>query len=359
MMRHRVLQVIADGAPGGGTTHVLQLLRGLGTEFEMAVVTEVDSYLSREAVSKGVPVYGGSFFRSRIDPRVPKALHRIVRDFRPELIHAHGGRAGFFTSFVKAEAPVVYTVHGLHVVHKLGVFNYLGRVGERRAMGRADHVIFVADYDRRMAERLGLRPSRTPWSLIYNGVSVEEIPPASAPRWDVGFVGRLERQKDPLLFVEVMRRLQGLRAVMVGGGTLEARTRRLIARRGLSDSIDMLGPLPRQETIEVLRQVRVLLMTSRWEGLPILLLEAMACGVPVVAPRVGGVPEVLSDGAGVLVPQRDPGALASAVIDLLREEPRRVSTVERARRRVRETFGEKQMLERVCRLYRSMLRRSF
>ena len=98
----RVLQFVADGSPGGGTTHVRQLLYGLRTEFEPALLTQFDSSLYRMSQEAGFRTYGGNFFSgrlSRIDPRCMRPIRDAVRDFRPDIVHCHGGRAAFVPKF--------------------------------------------------------------------------------------------------------------------------------------------------------------------------------------------------------------------------------------------------------------------
>src|SRR5215204_665001 len=92
----RILQIVADGSPGGGASHVLDILGGLSNVYSLGLVTQANSYLLTKASSLGVECFGIDFFRSRLDARVPVNLREVVRKFRPQLLHIHGGRAGFF-----------------------------------------------------------------------------------------------------------------------------------------------------------------------------------------------------------------------------------------------------------------------
>src|SRR3712207_2688788 len=138
----RILEIVADGAPGGGTTHVLQILRGLGGTDSLGLVTQANSYLFDEARSLGIECFGVDFFRSRVDARVPVKLHRFVRKFDPQLVHVHGSRAGFFHAGAATRVPTVYTVHGYHFLHKGPVFvRWLALNAERVANRRAKRVV--------------------------------------------------------------------------------------------------------------------------------------------------------------------------------------------------------------------------
>ncbi len=353
----RVMQIVADGGPGGGTTHVLQVLRGLGTIRSLGLITQRNSYLFDEAASLGIECFGLDFFRSRLDVRVSRKLRQIVQDFQPQLIHAHGGRAGFFCALAAPKVPMVYTVHGYHFLHKRPrIVRYLALRAERMVARHADNIIFVSNHDMKVAQdcKLLLDPNRG--NVIYNGIPLAEIPRAESPvQRRIGFIGRLVHQKDPLLFLEVMERLPDYSAVIVGAGDLEDKVRVEIERRGLS-RVRMLGGLPRSEALEELSQLQTIVMTSRWEGLPILPLEAMQAGVPVVATNVGGLDEIIENGrSGLLVDGRSVGEMVRAVEQATEDLALRNRIVENARLRVRDIFSEEQMWSGLREVYRQAI----
>jgi len=143
----------------------------------------------------------------------------------------------------------------------------------------------------------------------------------------------------------------------VGGGSLENEVKKEIERRGLSRA-RMLGPLPHSKTLQIISNLSVLVMTSRWEGLPMMVLEAMWSGAPVVATDVGGVGEVIENGkSGLLVDKRSADRLAHAVIRLTEDAALRQRIVEEGRNRVREMFSEERMLRDICEVYRRVTRR--
>ena len=138
----------------------------------------------------------------------------------------------------------------------------------------------------------------------------------------VGTVGRLSAQKDPETFLRVARQVldevPDACFVIVGDGPLRDATERLAARLGLGDRLHLLGI--RRDVPEVLRALDVFVLTSRWEGLPRVVLEAMASVVPVVASSVDGTAEVVQDGVnGLLVGAGDVGGFAAATVKLLQQ----------------------------------------
>lgn len=351
--RMRVLQVVADGSPGGGTTHVLQILRGLRDEVSLGVVTQRDSYLFREARGLGIPSFGVEFFRGRLDFRVPFSLARIVRDFEPEVMHAHGGRGAFFCALARIKASFVYTVHGYHFVDKSPLASRLALNAERLIVRRAREVVFESEYDARLAkEYVILRDSSMRSSIIRNGISSRggSVSRAAEPG-HVGFIGRLETQKDPLLFLDVVEQLPDYTATIVGGGALEGEVGNRIRRDGLT-RVESLGSLSHEGSLEVLSRFYVLVMTSRWEGLPILPLEAMRAGVPVVATNVGALEEIIENGESGILVDRSPRAIARAVARLNRDRSFRERIIENGRQRVNAMFSEERMLSGILDVYR-------
>jgi len=350
----RVLEVIADGAPGGGTTHVLQVLRGLRDAFDLRLVTQDGSYLLEEAARFGVPAAGIDFFASRLDPRVPFRLRRIIAGSSPDLVHAHGGRAALGCVLAAPRRPVAYTVHGFHFPHKAAIPRRMARLAEAYIFRRSAAVVLVSEHDRELARASGLLEG-VPHRVIRNGIPLRKDPPPLRPAGRrMGFVGRLEEPKDPILFLDVLERLPGYSATIAGGGSLEGRVRREIERRRLAP-VRMLGPLPHAEVLEVLPGLDAVLVTSRWEGLPILPLEAMDAGVPVVATEAGGIVEVIEDGtSGLLVRGRSPDDLARAIRRAVEDGDLRARLIAGGRARVREGFSEEGMLEAIGALYRSL-----
>lgn len=220
--------------------------------------------------------------------------------------------------------PVVGKVHGsdLNVLPGLGL-----REEIRTALSAVDRLVAVGESLRARAVALGAPPERT--LVVRNGVDLERFAPRSrsAARAALGlpvegdvllYVGRLLPVKGPDVLIEALPAIAAARPTvhlsLVGDGPLEASLRRRAEALGVAARCRFAGQRAQAEVARWLNAASLLVVPSRAEGVPNVVLEALASGTPVVASRVGGVAEVLEEGAaGLLVPPEDPAALARAV----------------------------------------------
>jgi glycosyltransferase involved in cell wall biosynthesis len=270
------------------------------------------------------------FFRSRVGTRVPFELRKVVRKFEPQLVHVHGGRAGFFSALAAIDFTIVYTVHGYHFLQKRPLLvRWLALNAERVASWGADWVLCESNDDAKVAQAHRLLPNAKRSAVVNTSISFAQIPRAKpVARKHIGFVGRLEYQKAPLLFLDIMERLPDYSATIVSGGGLEDEVINVIKHHRLP-SVRMLGTLSQSESLLELSKLHTVVMTSRWEGQPHLPLETMWSGVPVVATKVGAISEII---------EYDDLALPESIVDA-------------ARRRVRTLFSEARMLSEIDKIY--------
>ena len=268
-------------------------------------------------------------------------LVRLIRQVRPGLVHAHSAKAGFLARLAAriCGVPAVYTPHAFPFLMREGraaqaAYRWL----ERLAVPWTAALIAVSEEERRAALALGLAADRV--RLIRNGVPPPDGPPPAPraqPPYQVAFFGRLAPQKGPDVLVgaarEVARRRSDVTFRLFGAdGGLGAALKRRIADGGLSHVVRLEGECPADAVEARLREADLVVLPSRWEGCPYVVLEAFRAGVPVVAGAVGGVPELVRDGeSGVLVPPGDAPALASALLGLLDDPARRRRLAEGAR----------------------------
>lgn len=206
-------------------------------------------------------------------------------------------------------------------------------------------------------------------TVIFNSVDVElfaNVPIEERARiraeWHVnpeicllGIVSRIsEERKGHRIFLEALASLSGfslpMRAVFVGDGSLRPELEEVSRRLGIADQVIFSGN--RTDIPSVMKALDVIVLPSFWEGLPIAILEAMAAGRPVIATRVGGIPEVVVDGqTGLLIPPGDIEALAKAILILCNNPEQRIRMGQAAQCRARSLFDVKQMVEQIEKLY--------
>lgn len=363
----KLAQVVADGRPGGGTTLVQGLIEDLERERPgdaITLVSQPQSELQRWAQGRGLDFVAFDFFAPPWDLRVSQRLAAALAGRCFDLAHFHGLRAAHHALRRPAAAAWprrVYTVHGLHQLHLGPWVRWLGNLADRRVMAKVDATVFVACADLQAARDWRLAAAGAPVEVIHNGVDVEAIArlglsPAQRDL-DVVYVARHVEQKDPLAAARVLRALagRGHRCAMAGDGPLLPATLELL-RAGGAPEVSHLGACNRDRALDLMARARVVLMPSRWEGLPLLPLEAMALGTPVVATELPGTAEALGDGAGgVRVAPGDHAALVAAVERLLGDPAAWAAHRAAGLARVREQFSRQNCSLAYQRLYDAVL----
>jgi colanic acid/amylovoran biosynthesis glycosyltransferase len=276
-------------------------------------------------------------------------LAALVRDRSITHLHAHFGSVATTVARLAARiAGVTYsfTAHAKDIFHE-----DVDDADLRAKLHDAHHVVTVSDHNVRFLDaRFGPAAARV--RRVYNGLDLDTFAPASTPNEatsDVVAVGRLVEKKgfDVLVEACAIARDRGreLRCRIVGTGAEGQRLRELIDHHGLAGSVQLVGALPQDGVRDELRGATVMAAPcvvgadGNADGLPTVLLEAMALGTAVVSTPVTGIPEAVHDGVtGRLVPERDPAALADALLALLDDPVGRAELTAAARRHVEHAF---------------------
>jgi glycosyltransferase involved in cell wall biosynthesis len=366
----RVLQLF-EPPDGGVAEHVLQLALGLADKgWEVELAGAQDAVLWPAVAARGLPVHVLPFVHGHRKPtsdvRVLSQLVPLLRRGRYDLVHCHSSKAGASGRVAAglSGVPAVYTPHGFafKAGHRLrrGAF----RLIERGLAPRARRIVCVSEDERRLAAAVGLG-GHEQLRVILNGCrACEAVEPdaaleklrAEGPLAAAVTVLRPEKGVDVFLAAVplILERMPEARLAVVGSGPDEASLRELA--RGLAGEprfrfLAFEPPVARQ-----LRAIDVFVLPSLREGLPIGVLEAMACGVPQVATAVGGTPEAVTADTGVLVAPGDPAAVAEATVRLLRDPELRRRMAEASRRRHAEAFTVERMVGETEALYLDVLK---
>ncbi len=350
----RVLILDLSKRYGGASTRAITLAKGL-REWEPAIGALAGSPVARTAAQDGIPVV--TFGSSRIDPRIPFRIAQAIRSGGYQLIDTQNIQAQVWGSLGAAwsGAALVSTLNSSYVEEqgqslKGRIYSLL----QRLTSWRVDRYIAVSDPIKKWLCDSGIAPQAI--DLIRNGIAIERTRPVPEPgqvRSSLGLraddivcvaVGRLVWAKGYADLVEAFARLAipvpNARLVIVGEGALHAELEAQIDRAGLSERVLLAGHCDHERVLGILSASNIFVMSSRSEGVPYALLEAGALGLPILATRCGGIPEVVRDGEeALLVNPGDISGLASGLAALCMDRERARDFGARARQRIREEFS--------------------
>jgi len=367
--RLSVLHLIAPGDVGGAERVVHALASGQRRAGHRVTVGAV---LSNGADHRSHPFLapleraGVETILLRVPPRAYRrersACVELCRRLRPDVVHTHGIRVDVVDAAVarRAGMPTVTTVHGFTGGDfKMWVYERLWR----RALRGFDAVVAVSRPLARDLERTGVPPGRL--HAVPNAWPADDLPPfpryearqqLAVPdgRFHVGWVGRLTPEKGADVLLAALPLLADLPMVVsvVGDGRGRPQLQAAAARLGLGDRVRWLGNVAAAGRL--FTAFDVFALSSRTEGTPIVLFEAMATSTPIVASAVGGVPDVLAPQEALLVGPDDPAALAQAIRAVHADPAAAADRARRAQQRLGSEFAPGPWLERYERIYRSV-----
>ena len=366
---------VSQPVAGGVAQVVADLVCGQVADGHRVVLACPDGgRLGAEAAAAGAVVRGWAAGRGP-GPGLPgevAALRRLVAETDPELVHLHSAKAGLAGRLaIRGSRPTVFQPHAWSFAAVSGPVASAARAWERRAVRWTDRLLCVSEQERREGEAAGLRGS---WALAPNGLDLgrfdsSRLPSQAQARAMLGIegvggdrpvavcVGRLCRQKgqDVLLraWAGVPERVPGAQLVLVGEGPDRAALEAQVAALPQPGSVHLVGPVDDPRDWYVAADLMVL--PSRWEGMALAPLEAMACSRPVLLTEVAGARECLPEGASAPVPVADPDALREALVTRLADREGCRAEGLRAWLDVFDRRDVRLTRERVARVYEDIL----
>jgi glycosyltransferase involved in cell wall biosynthesis len=361
-MTRRTSVLVLTKSTGGLAVYnriLLPELDPLRFDLHVLCLSEGGQAYAGDLAAAGVSAEALAMDRYRIDPAGDLGLLRqvtaILRGRRPDVVVAHGAKAGVLgrAAALLTGTPAVCAQHSLPFLKRVQGRKaplYWSFEAASRLLG--GHLVALTEGARRATRRAGLFAGGR-IEVIRTGVDAERFRPRGRrdalavdlgldpARPILGWLGRMEPQKAPGDFLEAVARLAadrpGLQVLMAGEGRLRDDLAARIAALGLRRTIRL---LPWQaDPARFYEAADVFVLSSRWEGMPITLLEAMASGCACVATAVDGCPELIEAGAsGRLVPPADPAAMARAIGGLLDDGAARAAMGLAARARVEQAF---------------------
>lgn len=361
---------------GGPARQALSLTRELRPEFDTVLAAGVPTPEEGELTDPQVEVNRVPLTRPvapRIDLRGLVAVRRLLADHRAELLHTHMAKAGTLgrlAAITGRRRPVtIHTFHGHVLDGYFGARTQRAFIAAERILARrTDVLVAISPLIRDQLLELGIgRPEQ--YRVIPLGFDLREHLAVSGPSGrlrerlavptDVplaGIVGRLVPIKDHATTFAAMGRLPDVHLAVLGDGELRASLEALAAAEGLTDRVHFVGwwtDIP-----AAMADLDVIVLSSRNEGTPVSLIEAAACGRPVVTTDVGGVRSVVAhDETGLLVPAGDAEALSDAIGAVLADSARAKAMGAAGRRSV-ERFTLERLTGDIRALYRELLARS-
>jgi len=296
------------------------------------------------------------------DWQAPRGIKNVLQKLQPDLVATHSNKAGLLGRWAARSLglPVVHTSHGfLFTGREKSTAGLFYRFIEKVFASMGDRVIVVAESERQAADALKVIADEK-MAVIHNGLpdikeNWQADPGAEPP--GIVMVARFAAPKDHLTLLKALSGLKDLQwsLELVGDGSGRLEAEKLVEDLGIGDRVEFLGM--RLDVQVVLARNQIFVLSSRREGFPLGILEAMRAGLPVVASDIGGVKEAVADGrSGLLFPPGSVEKLKQALAELLRGPELRRKMGAEGRRRYKQFFNLEQMVDKTLSLYRKMLR---
>jgi glycosyltransferase involved in cell wall biosynthesis len=373
-MKERILYIIDNLEFGGGERVFLQLIKGLCAKYDVSVIAHPGGLFFQELEKVEVKIYPidmiGRFCLKRL-----VEIRKIINEEIVDIVHSQGARSDFtarLVSFSGKRPKIISTVAMPVLGFDVSVFKKMTYYcADWITSPLVDRYLVVSKIlKNHLTIHYPISPSRI--EVIYNGIEVDQYRSDEALKcaWrnKNGFqkndmlivaIGRLVWQKGFEYLIEcvseIARTYPDVKILIVGDGPLRQRLEALSKELGVRDNVIFAGF--RSDIKEILSAIDILVIPSILEGFPMITLEAMAMAKPIIATNIDGITEQIADGVnGILVPPKDPSALAKAVMQVLndKELARTMGLV--AREKVEQEFSVEKMVSETEKVYLSLLR---
>ena len=380
----KVLFIITQAEIGGAQKHVIDLASELSKtgEFECAVASEPNENFAKILKENGVEFSPIKRLRRSINPLSDLfafvEIYNLIKSQKPDIVHLHSSKAGVLGVLAGRMAGVkkiVFTAHGWVFNEQLPWFKKrLYILISRFTALFQDSIICVSEYDKTAALKYKIAPEKKLF-VIPNGINVEKLKFLEKEQakkqiqeignWKleignfiVGSIANLYKNKAIDVLIEAAREIKNKKEnikneflfLVIGEGKERENLELRIKNYELSDHFFLIGAVP--EAWKYLKAFDIFVLPSLKEGFPYAILEAMAAGLPIVASKVGGIPEMIAGGEnGLLIKPGDAKELAAAILRLSQDEEMAKKLGEEAERTVKEKFGLHKMIKKTMEVY--------
>ncbi|RLC37349.1 MAG: hypothetical protein DRH33_05855 [Candidatus Nealsonbacteria bacterium] len=355
---------------GGGATVVFDIVKGLRDKFNFLIITPLGVFL-KEYSTMGIEVR--ELRKENLIKRI-REIKKILQKETPNILHIHGTRAALWVRLavigLKNKPKIIYTLHGFHIVRRNFFVRWFLIMMERFLNHWTDVLVCVSEADKNLVLKYKTIPPEKV-KIIKNGIDVtkfqisqDEIQKARKKlelenKFVLCSIGRLHPPKDFSTILRALKlivpQIQKVRLLVVGDGPLRKSLENETAQLGLNEYVKFLGF---REDIPVLINLSdTVILSTYWEGLPLVPLEAGASKKPIVASNVDGVRETIIDGkTGFLFEPKSAKDLAEKIIKLYQDEELRKEMGERGFEFVKTNFSLEKMVRAYQDLYISLLK---
>ncbi len=357
-----IMEVIYAFELGGSeqlSATIAKKLHERGFPVSVCSLTGPDGPIRNRLELDGIPCFSAGMGRvSRL--RFLYNLYKVFRKEKPNVAHIH-----HIPLFIQAYLPaklagikrIVLTEHSNHLTKNESRLKKLSRFFSKRA----DVVTTIHDGLREFfIKELGVPENRV--ITVANGIDTNKFSPAKnavaaeldSGKFVISCIGRLVPEKDHENLFRAVRELidsgvSDFEVLVVGDGPRFEELNNCIEKLNISAYVKMLGA--QNDVIGILRRSDIVVLSSKTEGLPMVLLEAMSAGVPCVATDVGGIPQLLSDGGGIVVPSQDSKSLADAIKDTYENRAKLKAAGDRARQRIVDDYDIDRIVDRYVNVF--------
>jgi glycosyltransferase involved in cell wall biosynthesis len=349
----------AETIKGGIATYLNDLLplqrASFGSGAVLVVIPRSQASELKVPDGVGVVLYTDTLSRTRNAIELAWIVVKLYRRYRPAIVHVHSTFAGVAVRSALAaaacSAKVIYCAHGWAWERPMALWARCATMAVERILARwTSAIICISEYERCAAIGAGIRADRL--RLICNGVSKAAPEPLESPiQWPEGvlrvlFVGRFDRQKGVDLLLDALRQIGPEVYAILAGGTVLGDSEPF----HLPPNARAIGWVTQGQLQSLFAASHVLVVPSRWEGFGLIAAEAMRTGLPVIATRVGGLPEIVVSGeTGILIAPESPTALVAALKQIDRDDLKRMGNA--ARKRFQSLFTMDRVHRELCEIY--------
>ena len=370
----KVLELIDGGFIGGGQINLLSIAVGMNKSvYDICVAARGGEAFEKECENRGIsfkPMNMPKLFRQKH----LKPLLEFVKEEKFDIIHSHGGVAGFYGRLVKRHIPGIKIIHTIHGIHYLNTFNIIRNIVtktiEQYLVQFTDITICVTDCDLKTAIKIKITdPEKS--VVINNGINLERFADLQ-PRDEqfaaslginpgdfvIGNVSRFDIQKNQRLIIKaaavLMEKYPHLKIVFVGDGKLLDNAKQLVKQTKLENSVIFTGA--QTDILKYYTLFDIFVFPTLWEGMPYVMLEALASGLPLICSDLPNLREIINKTESALfINPRSVDTLVDSIEKLMCDEELRGRMSQNARK-LSSDFDEDKMIKKIENVYMEVLR---